>query len=246
MEYCKCDDQFINKDKCDEGLIKVTRWISSLKEESKKRTVQLRLDEEKTLLSKKDITRFYTCDGHKSAVELLKSIQRTGTASMIDQTSVSAIRNHLILWLLPENGHRSGAVINATVQEFNEAEVADEEHRVMRVKKHKTFSTYGPCNIVISNEVYEYLRVWVDCVRPVLSAKVSEEERDEGDRTTLFLGFTRKCLKEQNLARQLMKYTEQTLGVSNVTATKIRKSLVVMVSSAIVFFSSVVFVVKLL
>ena len=66
---------------------------------------------------------------------------------------VSTIRSDLILWMLLSNGSRSGAILNAVVDEFNSATPKDNEW-IMSVRHHKTYATYGPCHLVLSEDLY--------------------------------------------------------------------------------------------
>ena len=217
--------EHVSEERCNAGLQRITSWLTSLNRESKVRRQDLHVEEASKLLTSDEIASFYQSVSHKQALANFRSLKNTCDAIDIDYATVSALRNDLILWLLFENGPRSGAVLNATVAEFQSATETPNEW-VISVKEHKTYAHHGPCYLVLSQDLYECLHTWVHVIRPVLLEKVSPDER----KANIFLNYNGKALDKTNSMRQLKGYVEEALGVSDMTATRIRKSLVVLVS----------------
>ena len=63
-----------------------------------------------------------------------------------------------------DNGSRSGPISNMTLEEFSNSS-KDEDHVVVRVKQHKTFSTHGPANLVLTSSLHEYLKIFINIFR---------------------------------------------------------------------------------
>ena len=223
LEFCKFSEDFVTSDRCDTAIQRISRWLTSLKVDTKVRRQDLYKEQAQQLLSAEDLRMFFSSPGHTRVLKLLSEAATSGDAHVITQyVSASTIATDLILWLLLTNGNRSGAVLNATVTEFRNATQGEPGKWVLQVRNHKTYASHGPCYLVLPLDLYESLATWVDIVRPMLTDQLPAEERVPN----IFVYDNGHMLPRSTSLRKLKAYTSETLGVSNVTATTIRKSLV--------------------
>lgn len=57
-----------------------------------------------------------------------------------------------------------------TMSEWERA-TQEEDRFVVRVQKHKTFAAHGPANIVLTNHLYNWIRLSINEVRPTVVKK---------------------------------------------------------------------------
>lgn len=225
LSFCQSTKQHVSDEDCTAGLQRISRWLTSLNKESKIRTQDLHVEEASKLLTVEEISRFYQSSCHQQALHILKNIQDTRTILDINLATLSALRNDLLLWLILTNGPRSGSVLNATVEEFEKATETGDDW-ILSVRNHKTYSSYGPCHLVMSADLYACLKTWVHVIRPTLIENIEPEQRT----LEVFVSNNGKAIDKANTMRLLKAYVEEAIGVSDVTATRIRKSLVALVS----------------
>ena len=125
--------------------------------------------------------------------------------------------------ILLENGQRTGAIINSTKDQFDQA-VREGAVYIMKVKKHKTYNPYTSCNLVLSKELYSDLYIWTTFIRSALIEKAGSSAKE------LFVNFNGKSLDASSHNGFLQKHVEDAFGATNINTTRIRKSLVVLVS----------------
>lgn len=80
------------------------------------------------------------------------------------QADYTLLRDYLISQIMIDNANRAGVVAYMTVQEFQRARPQDDRH-VVRVLKHKTVNTHGPAQIVLTNHLYNHLKIFVEKMR---------------------------------------------------------------------------------
>jgi len=59
------------------------------------------------------------------------------------------------------NACRSSVTANMTIDEYEKAKSFPDGRCVIKVKKHKTCRTYGPANMILTNEQYIWLKTFV-------------------------------------------------------------------------------------
>lgn len=78
------------------------------------------------------------------------------------------VRRLLTVSLLCDNFQRSGAVSNATIQEYEKM-----TDNILRVSEHKSKASYGSLNLVVLDQL-PYLHVYVEVFRPMLIKDATE------------------------------------------------------------------------
>lgn len=88
----------------------------------------------------------------------------------ITQAKYTLVRDYLIAQIMIDNANRARVVAYMTVQEFQRARTEDDRH-VVRVLQHKTVDTYGPAQIVLTNHLYNHLKIFLREMRSKLLVK---------------------------------------------------------------------------
>uniref|UniRef100_A0A7M6DQT6 Uncharacterized protein n=1 Tax=Clytia hemisphaerica TaxID=252671 RepID=A0A7M6DQT6_9CNID len=83
------------------------------------------------------------------------------------------VRDYLFARIALANAHRTGVCANMTMKEYENVLTKD-DHKVIKVRKHKTFDKHGYAHVEISNELFQLLKLYVDKVRPTFSRPDSE------------------------------------------------------------------------
>ena len=83
------------------------------------------------------------------------------------QADYTLLRDYLISQIMIDNANKAGVVAYMTVQEFRRARPQDDKH-VVRVLKHKTVNTHGPAQIVLTNHLYNHLKIFFEKMRSQL------------------------------------------------------------------------------
>lgn len=157
----------------------------------------------------------------REAVKVLGSVKSAPTIQQYSQ-----VRGHCIISALLGSGHRAGAVLNATMREFEASKQIKEDAFVMKVEKHKTFGLHGMARVNMNGVLYNHLSLFAEMRNKFL------RERGSNDDGWLFCNFEGGKLSRTGLTRAL----RQVLDDKTVTATKIRKGIVVMVCSYLLYF----------
>ena len=88
----------------------------------------------------------------------------------ISQKEFVAFRDHVLCKIHFQSAHRSGITANMTIDEFRAIEKGDDNMLRIEVAGHKTVDTYGSGKLMLYPFEYEWLKVYVTCVRSKLSS----------------------------------------------------------------------------
>ena len=80
---------------------------------------------------------------------------------MIDNKEYCGLRNVLFIYILSQNGHRSGVLTNSTLAEYNKMTHVDGTHMV----DHKTFLCHSQANLCFDDSVKAWVDIYVECAR---------------------------------------------------------------------------------
>ena len=100
----------------------------------------------------------------QKAVKLLgKSLEH----HVLSRTEFTLVRDFLLVTMLYENGSRPGPLETAKVSRFEKAIYTSSQERwTMVVDEHKTTRRYGPAELVMDNQLYGYVKIYVQNIRP--------------------------------------------------------------------------------
>ena len=97
----------------------------------------------------------------------------TATGSTVSEptrTDAVRVRRLMSVALLCDNFQRSGAVSNATLDEYRQMRGG-----ILRVHEHKSRASYGSINLVVGERLQQYLNVYVEKFRPILLKSSSDK-----------------------------------------------------------------------
>ena len=143
----------------------ILQWQRSLhkknKEFSKTKAKDYLANSDK--ISPEDLEKYTKSERASCAKKLLAS----GSVEGYNLTMHMKVRNFLIMTLTISNAHRSGCITNMLIHEFKAAKsfVRGGFH-VIFVANHKTRTTYGPADVVVSPQVYEWMETYLNRFRP--------------------------------------------------------------------------------
>ena len=137
----------------------------------------------------------------------------------LSEPQIMETRNSLMTRILLQNGQRAGVVRNRTVAEFRAAS-REGPVRLVRVKHHKTFSTYGSARIVMNQVLYSHVTLWLR----ILSHITRGTSSSEGG--LLFTNLRGGRMTSNSVAKATSSAFQNPL----VTPTRLRKAIVVIVS----------------
>ena len=133
------------------------------------------------LKNPEDIKHFDTSEVARNAVKIIGEFQDNPDAPLTT-SQYTLVRDYLMTMICIDNGSRSGPISNMTLEEFSNCS-KEEDHFVVRVKKHKTFSTHGPANLVLTSSLHEYLKIFINIFRSQIAAV------DSTPKSTVFLSW---------------------------------------------------------
>lgn len=100
----------------------------------------------------------------RDAVRLLGEFQDASLEKIPTQPKLTTVRDYLLTLLCINNGSRSGSLSNMTLGEYKKAH-KDKDDFVVKVKKHKTFTTHGLAHIAMSSLLYRWVGIFVTELR---------------------------------------------------------------------------------
>lgn len=96
-----------------------------------------------------------------------------------------------------DNANRAGVVAYMTIQEFQRARPEDDRH-VVRVVHHKTVNTHGPAQIVLTNHLYNHLKIFLKEMHSRLPLTGSAEGNAK-----VFLSWGGKKMESSQMSKAL-------------------------------------------
>ena len=93
-----------------------------------------------------------------------ESLDNKKKRPVLSQKEYCDLRNFLFIYILSQNGHRSGVLTNSTLAEYNKMTHVDGTC-IVAVKDHKTFSCHGQANLCFEDSVKAWVDIYVECAR---------------------------------------------------------------------------------
>ena len=199
----------------------VKLWARSYRKLTQDRFWEKRMEDMSNMKKPQDVKKFDTSEVARNAVKILGEFQNAGEVEILSQTEYTAVRDYLMTEICIDNGSRSGSIVNMTLEEFNNASKEEDCH-VVRVKKHKTFTTHGPANIVLSSSLYGYMLIFISKFRNQLV------DADTSEKSAVFLIRRGTALDSSAVGAQISSCWVKVFGKEAAFggATSIRKAVV--------------------
>lgn len=116
-------------------------------------------------INPKDLQMYLTSDRAKEAKDLLEN-----DAFVLTRETHTIVRNYLIMRIATSNAHRTACISNLTVNEFEKAKSVNGDYLVY-VHQHKTAKTFGPAEVVLTSDVFRFVSLYKQSIRPTSSAQ---------------------------------------------------------------------------
>lgn len=141
------DQERIDELQCKQVRTQMKKWRLKLhgksKQQQRSQSKPLEVAKVRTMLRGRTVM---------TAKRILQSARATG--SPFTPTEAVTVRDSIWLNLIASNACRPGELANMEVSELDAAEQI-EDYYVIKVFKHKTSTTFGPAQLIVSQEVFE-------------------------------------------------------------------------------------------
>ena len=138
------------------------KWKSSFNRLGRQRYWE-RVDEDYEMLVDPDQVKTYL--ESQTTVDTIKIFEQLNGREVLTQEEYCNARDHLICILHLTHGHRSGVSANLTIDEFKGARKINGDY-VIKVRKHKTFSSQGYALISLPENHYTWFDKYMKYARP--------------------------------------------------------------------------------
>jgi len=139
----------------------LSRWIRSYRKQSSKRHLQKSDADLQNVITPDNERVFESSESSLLAVKLI-GLACNNQLKTVSQTDFVLIRHYLICQIAISNANRAGVIANMTVDEFRQAKLkADHGNFVVSVSEHKTSHHYGLAKVVLSEMLYNWLKVYL-------------------------------------------------------------------------------------
>ena len=194
----ECPDKFEELDVNEGQLVSLSEqvklWAKSSRKMAQNRFWEKRVEDIETLKTPEEVKQFDTSEVARKAVKILGEFQTCPDNPLVSKAEYTIVRDYLMTLICINNGSRSGPIANMTMEEFQNA-IEQDDCYVVRVKKHKTFTTHGPAHLVLSSSLHNYMKVFIEKLRNFLP--------DFTPQNTVFLSFRCTPLDSSQVGAQI-------------------------------------------
>lgn len=198
---------------------KCGEWCKSLSKDVKQRFWEKQEEDLSCLITPEKVQEFAKTAFARSQVKFLDElIDNKEKLPVLSQKEYCDLRNFLFIYILSQNGHRSGVLTNSTLAEYNKMTCVDGTYMVA-VKDHKTFSCHGQANLCFDNSLKAWVDIYVECARSQV------DPGDESD--SLFLNWRGGKMSSSDLSAALTSAWRKAGMIGNdrrISGTLMRKS----------------------
>lgn len=120
---------------------------------------------EESSINPKDLQMYLKSDRAKEAKDVLES-----NAFVLTRETHTVVRNYLIMRIATSNAHIAACISNMTVNEFEKAKSVNADYLVY-VHQHKTAKTFGPAEVVLTSDVFRFVSLYKQSIRPASSTQ---------------------------------------------------------------------------
>jgi len=228
-KYIQCDApqelvQYLNQ--CSKMIVIVQNWISVYRKKLRGSHWKKELEQLDQLLTSEEIKKLDDSNTVKFCKKVLKEVRDTSRQNSFKEFTNA--RDYIIMCLCLDNGSRTGALSNMTINEFQKAKPQGRSFTV-RVENHKTLETSGPATLCFSSTLYSEAEKYLVFFRNNLEG-VSVQRTDP-----FFVSWQGKKMSSSMVTAQLNSFWNRAVGKteqrSRFNATLVRKSCVTKVHS---------------
>jgi hypothetical protein len=140
-------------------VAQMMQWSKSFHKLVKSLFWEKRMIDMEKLRTLEQIREFTSSNVARVTVNMLDEYQGKSDGTWPSQSEYTSVRDYLVMSICINNSSRSGALANMTVGEFMSSQRLDDSF-VVKVKKHKTFTTHGPANLVFSTTLHNWMMIF--------------------------------------------------------------------------------------
>ena len=197
---------------------KCGEWCKSLSKDVKRRLWEKQEEDLSRLITPEKVQDFAKTEFARSQIKILgELIDNKEKRPALSQKEYCDLRNFMFIYILSQNGHRSGVLTNSTVAEYNKMTCVDGTYMVA-VKDHKTFSSHGQANLCFDDSLKAWVDIYVECAR---------RRVDTGESDSLFLNWKGGKMSSSDLSAALTSAWRKAGMIGNdtrISGTLMRKS----------------------
>ena len=199
----------------------VKLWNKSFQRLVKDRFWEKRLEDINNLKTPEQVKGFDVSSVARSAVKVIGDYQDLTSVAVPSQVEYTLVRDYLLTLLCINNGSQAGVLANMTLGEFCKAQEEDGSF-VIKIRKHKTFTTHGHANIVLSPSLHQWMNIFVSKFRNSL------ENAPTQDTAEVFLTLNSQPMRPSAVGSQIGSCWAKVFGKEAGTggATAFRKAAV--------------------
>lgn len=93
----------------------------------------------------------------------------------IAQQQYTLLRGFLLIQISIDNANRAGVLANMTLREFQRG-YKEGDRFIINVMNHKTFHVHGPALIVLTSNLYNWMRIFVEVRSKVSGVGTGEDQ----------------------------------------------------------------------
>ena len=154
---------------------KVKRWSSSYKRLGQKRMWERSEEDRLELITPEKFEAFENSQTARDAIILLGQLSSAHNVE-ITQSQYTLLRDFLLVEISIDNANRAGVLSNMTLKELNKA-TAEDDRFLINVMDHKTFHIHGPAQIVLTSNLHNWMKTFVQEVRSKVPGVGTEEHQ---------------------------------------------------------------------
>lgn len=154
---------------------KMKRWSTSYKRSSLKRKWERREEDRVEAITAEKIEAFEKSQISRDAIILLGKLSGKHSVD-IAQQQYTLLRDFLLIQISIDNANRAGVLANMTLREFQRG-YKEGDRFVINVMNHKTFHVHGPALIVLTSNLHNWMRIFVQEVRSKVSGVGTGEDQ---------------------------------------------------------------------
>ena len=194
-------------------------WSKTYNKQVKERFWEKRMEDISCLRTPEQIQQFDISELMREAIKVIGKFEEFSENVMPCQKEYILVRDYLLTMLCINNGSRSGGLANMTLGEFRAAKKHDDDYLIL-VKKHKTFATHGPANILCSASMYQSLGTFINKFRNQLG------DVDTANTAPVFLTWSLRKMTSSQIGAQIDSSWRKVFGKDSTSggATAFRKA----------------------
>ena len=156
------NDNIINvsRDVLDDCLNDLDNWCKSHNQRSGRQRVAKRRKDVDRLLKPGSYQSFLFSERSRAALTLIGELSQLRGMDILSRSNFCFIRDYIMTRIFLRLGSRTGVASNFTIEEFDKAQMCDNDGVVtwdFLIDEHKTATMYDDAVMIVENDIYSYM-----------------------------------------------------------------------------------------